>query len=105
VLGRYPWARAAFPELRPQIEAANTAFKLISTANESFRPFLKAIHGNHFVPVSFSQIDNLVGVCRRIEMHTNPTFKNYAGGSITESQEDIIARHLETTDEAETPET
>jgi len=90
VTGMYAWTRAAFPELTPQFNAANTAFKLIRSAPADQRPFLKAIHGNHFVPVSYSQIENLVGVCKHVMTYHSATFGNYGGGSMTEAQRNIV---------------
>lgn len=94
VLGMYEWTRTAFPELRPAMNAANAAFKLIQTAPAATRPFLKAIHGNNFVPVAYSQIEGLVGVCREIATYQSSTVANYGGGSITDTQQRIIADHM-----------
>jgi len=92
-LGRHAWMRSAFPELLPELHAANTAFKLIGKAAPEQRSFLKAIHGNHFVPVNLRQINNLVGVCREVEAVDNPSFANYRGGTITDQQRAIVEKH------------
>jgi len=97
VLGKYAWVRAAFPELHPEMKAANAAFQLLLTAPADLRPFVKAIHGNQFIPVGFSQIENLVGVCKKVESYTNATFANYRGGKITEQQEAIVVARMEAT--------
>jgi len=90
VTGMYAWTRAAFSELTPQFNAANVAFKLIKSAPADQRPFLKAIHGNRFVPVSYNQIENLVGVCKHVMTYHSATIGNYGGGSMTEAQRNIV---------------
>lgn len=92
---KHPWIRTDFPELKPELAAANEAQNIIKAAPSSDRSFLKAIHGNHFVPVNYSQIDNLTGVCRTILQKTTPSYKNYRGGKITDGQKAIIESHTE----------
>lgn len=91
---RHPWVRTSFPELQPDLQAANQAQTIIKRAPSQDRSFLKAIHGNNFVPVSYSQIDNLTGVCKEILKRTIPSYQNYGGGKITEAQLAKINEHL-----------
>jgi hypothetical protein len=91
---RHPWIRTDFPELKPDLEAANEAQAIIRSAPSRERSFLKAIHGNNFVPVNYSQIDNLTGVCKEILKRTIPSYQNYGGGKVTESQLTIINNRL-----------
>jgi hypothetical protein len=91
---RHPWIRTTFPELQPDLSAANEAQKIIRMAPGRERSFLKAIHGNNFVPVNYSQIDNLTGVCKEILKRTVPSYQNYGGGKVTESQLNRINEKL-----------
>jgi len=93
---RHPWIRMRFPELIPDLTAANEAQKIIRSAPSRDRSFLKAIHGNNFVPVQYSQIDNLTGVCKEILKRTVPSYQNYAGGKVTDSQLERINQELGT---------
>jgi hypothetical protein len=83
---KHPWIRTDFPELIPELAAANEAQKIIRQAPGRERSFLKAIHGNNFVPVNYAQIDNLTGVCKEVLKRSTPSYQNYSGGRITESQ-------------------
>jgi hypothetical protein len=94
------WIRDEFPELAPEFAAANSAQNIIRKAPGHERSFLKAIHGNAFVPVSYSDIDNLTGVCKDILRRTTPSFQNYQGGKITESQTARLDAKLGTPDVA-----
>lgn len=91
---RHPWIRMDFPELKPDLDAANEAQNIIRMAPSRERSFLKAIHGNNFVPVNYSQIDNLTGVCKEVLKRTIPSYQNYGGGKITESQLARVNRKL-----------
>lgn len=91
---RHPWIRTSFTELQPDLRAANEAQNIIRSAPSRERSFLKAIHGNNFVPVNYSQIDNLTGVCKEILKRTVPSYQNYGGGKVTESQLQIINERL-----------
>lgn len=90
------WILSEFPELRPELEAANKAQQTLKKAVGEERSFLKAIHGNNFVPVNYSQIDNLTGVCREILKRTVPSYASYQGGKITEDQAVRIADRIGT---------
>lgn len=83
---KHPWVRTDFPELAPELAAMNEAQKIIRQAPGRERSFLKAIHGNNFVPVNYAQIDNLTGVCKEILKRSTPSYQNYGGGRVTESQ-------------------
>lgn len=91
---KHPWVRTEFPELRPELSAANAAQQLLKKAPGQERSFLKAIHGNNFVPVSYSAIDNLTGVCREILKVTTPSYANYDGGKVTDDQVAKVSRLL-----------
>jgi len=92
---KHPWIRADFPELKPELAAANQAQNIIKRAPGGERSFLKAIHGNAFVPVNYSEIDNLTGVCKEILKRTTPSYQNYRGGKFTASQLAIINAHTD----------
>jgi len=92
---KHQWIRTDFPELKPELQAANDGQKIIKTAPASHRPFLKAIHGNQFVPVMYSELDNVLGVCKEILKRTTPSYQNYDGGKITEAQLAKINTHAE----------
>jgi hypothetical protein len=90
---KHPWIRTDFPELKPELEAVNKAQQIIRRVPGEERSFLKAIHGNNFVPVNYAQIDNLTGVCREILKRTTPSYASYGGGKITADQmARIVAR-------------
>lgn len=93
---KHPWIRTEFPELRPELHAANEAQNLLKQAPGRERSFLKAIHGSSFVPVSYSEIDNLLGVCRECLKRTVPSYQNYNGGRITSNQLTQINKHFGT---------
>nr|QXN75409.1 MAG: RNA-dependent RNA polymerase [Grapevine-associated negative single-stranded RNA virus 1] len=91
---KYPWIREEFPELRVEFNEANNGFQIIKKAPGNLRSFLKAIHGNNFVPVNYQEIDNLTGVCKTVLKRTTPSYQNYRGGKITEAQEQKIITKL-----------
>jgi len=91
---KHPWIRTDFPELQPELHAANEAQQAIKRGAAVDRTFLKAIHGNHFVPVNYNQIVNLTGVCRAVLVRTTPSYKNYGGGKITDKQAARINERL-----------
>jgi hypothetical protein len=93
---KHPWIRTDFPELRPELSAANVAQSILRTAPGHERSFVKAIHGSNFVPVNYSEIDNLTGVCKEILKRTTPSYQNYGGGRITEFQLNVINAKLGT---------
>jgi hypothetical protein len=83
---KHPWIRSDFAELMPELAAANEAQKILRQAPGRERSFLKAIHGSNFVPVSYAQIDNLLGVSKEVLKRSTPSYQNYSGGRITDSQ-------------------
>jgi hypothetical protein len=92
------WIREEFPELAPEFAAANEAQQILKRAPGHERSFLKAIHGNAFVPVNYSNIDNLTGVCKEILKRTTPSYQNYDGGKVTDSQLQRLNVRLSPTD-------
>jgi hypothetical protein len=92
---KHPWIRTDFPELKPELAAANEAQNIIRRAPGAERSFLKAIHGNAFVPVNYSDIDNLTGVCKEILKRTTPSYQNYNGGKTSNAQIAIINQHTD----------
>lgn len=90
---KYPWVRTSFTALRPEFNAAQQAQVAIRRAPPQDRSFLKAIHGNAFVPVVYTEIENLTGVCKEIMKRTTPSYQNYGGGKITQAQLEIINNH------------
>nr|AWY11039.1 hypothetical protein [Sclerotinia sclerotiorum negative-stranded RNA virus 6] len=92
---KYRWIVTSFPELAPELEAANKAFQVIGAAPASTRPFLKAIHGSEFVPVAYAEINNLVGVCKEVLTRTTPSYMNYHGGEANAHQKQIIDSYLQ----------
>lgn len=94
---KHPWIRSEFPELRPELNAANQGQLILRRAPPQDRPFLKAIHGNAFVPVNYSEIDNLTGVCKEVLKRTTPSYQNYDGGKVTDAQLAKINKHIDVT--------
>jgi len=92
---KHPWIRTEFNELKPEFAAANNAQQIIKRAPGIERSFLKAIHGNSFVPVNYSEIDNLTGVCKEILKRTTPSYQNYDGGKVTAAQLAKINSHAD----------
>lgn len=92
---KHPWIRSEYPELRPELAAANEAQQIIKRASGRDRSFLKAIHGANFVPVNYSQIEILLGVCKEVLKRTTPSYQNYGGGKITDAQLQVINNHLD----------
>jgi hypothetical protein len=84
---KFKWIRTEFPELMPEIIAAQAGMVAINKGEPKSRSFLKAIHGAGFVPVAYSDIKNLTGVCKFILKETTVTYAQYDGGQVTESQE------------------
>lgn len=89
------WILNEFPELKPELAAANEAQNIIRRAPGKQRSFLKAIHGSAFVPVNYAQIDNLLGVCKEVLKRVTPSYQNYGGGRVTEAQLARINQHTE----------
>lgn len=90
---KHPWIRTDFPELKPELAAANLAQQILARASVEQRSFLKAIHGNAFVPVDYSSINNLTGVCKEVLKRTTPSYANYNGGKVTAAQLAKINAH------------
>lgn len=90
------WMLTEFADLKPEFQAANNAQIVIRNAPPAERSFLKAIHGNAFVPVNYNDINNLLGVSKEILKRTVPTYANYDGGRITSTQIEVIERRLGT---------
>jgi hypothetical protein len=91
---RYPWVRTDFPELKPDLAAAEAAQKIIRTVPASHRSFAKSIYGNTFVPIAQSEMTGLLGVCKNIMARTTTTYANFGGGSLTERQQQHIENKL-----------
>lgn len=100
---KHDWIRSDFPELKPELAAANAAQNIIKGAPGHERSFLKAIHGNMFVPVSYGEISNLLGVCKEVLTRTTPSYANYKGGKATEDQIRRVLLRLNTTGEVIEP--
>jgi hypothetical protein len=93
---KFPWIRNDFPEFHPELMAAQNGIRAIAQVETpGLRPFLKAIWGNNFVPVQYSAINNLLGLCKYVLTETTPTYANYAGGArISNAHEERIRKHL-----------
>jgi hypothetical protein len=93
---KYPWIRTEFPELNPELVAAQNGIRAISTVETpGLRPFIKAIWGSNFVPVQYSTINNLLGVCKYVMVETTPSYENYAGGArVSNIHEQRIREHI-----------
>jgi len=98
---KYPWVRTKFPALQVEFTAANNAQRVIRKAPAYQRPFLKAIFGNSFVPITSGQVGNLFGVCKLVMSFTVPTYRNYNGGHLTDEQRDVIQKMFQV--EPDTP--
>jgi hypothetical protein len=88
------WLREDFPELRPELEAADRAQQALRSIDAPFRPFAKAVFGSAWVPLPQSEASNLLGVSRSIMSHFVPSYKNFGGGYTTPRQDAIIADRL-----------
>lgn len=89
-----PWIRHEFPELAPELEAANDGQTMIRMADPPTRPFIKTIFGSQFVPVAQKDVANLLGVCKEVMQHFVPTMAQFRGGYITANQQAIVAARL-----------
>lgn len=84
---KHRWILSEFPELMPEVQAAQQGLVSINRGIPRERSFLKAIHGAAYVPVSYQSVQNLVGICKFILKETTVTYAQYGGGQVTESQE------------------
>lgn len=100
---KYDWFLTDFPELKPELTAANKGQLSIRRADVTVRPFLKAIFGNSYVPVSQNEINNAFGLAKYILSKTQPTLARYNGGMYTDEQEQKVIKRLEASGEI-TPE-
>lgn len=91
---KYPWIRTDFPELIPELGAASMAQQRVRQAEPAMRPFVKAIWASDFVPMSYQQTSNLLGVCKRVLEQSNPSYVRYNGGKILPHQEAYIRKKL-----------
>jgi len=91
---RYDWIRTDFPELRPDLAAAEAAQRIIRSVPEAHRAFAKPIYGNTFVPASQADIRGLLGVCKNILARTTTTYARFGGGVLTERQQAHIDAKL-----------
>jgi hypothetical protein len=91
-LVKHRWIVDEFPEVKPEVEAAQQGLVAINKGAPHERSFLKAIYGASFVPVQYSQIANLTGLCKQVLKETTVSYANYRGGQVTESQEIKLAQ-------------
>jgi hypothetical protein len=84
---KFRWIKDEFPELAPEFKTANDGINAINKGEPKYRSFLKAIHGAGFVPVSYADITNLLGVCKFVLKETTISYAQYDGGKVTDSQE------------------
>jgi hypothetical protein len=91
---RWGWLRADFPELKPELEAAQSGVMLIRQIVPPDRSFCKSIYGDAFVPVNPQDISNVFGVCKYALRQVIPTYDTYLGGLVTESQKAYIDSKL-----------
>lgn len=89
-----PWVRTDFPEIRIELEMANAGQNAIKEADPPLRPFIKAIYGSAFVPVAQNDIQNLLGISKRIMSHYVQTFSGFRGGRTTPEQDAKIDARL-----------
>jgi len=93
---KYPWIRTDFPEFNPELASAQNGIRAISTVETpGLRPFVKAIWGSNFVPVQYSSINTLLGVCKYVMIETTPSYEHYGGGArISSVHEQRVRDHL-----------
>jgi len=91
-LMKWEWIRTEFPELRPEVEAANAGFKLIRAAPPATRPFLKVIHGDRFVPTHYQDIKRLMGMAKYLLLEAHDTLSNFSGGAMPEEWREKVDR-------------
>ncbi|UYL95359.1 MAG: nucleoprotein [Sanya Mymon tick virus 1] len=91
---KYSWIRTEFPELASELRVANIGQKNIRRLPAGERPFCKAIYGNRFVPMKQLDVDNLLGVSKYCMMALNPKYANFAGGTVSDAQEEKLNRLL-----------
>lgn len=89
---KHKWIVTEFPELKPEIEAAQAGLLSVAKGAPHERSFLKAIHGSSYVPVAYSSVTNLTGVCKFILKETTVSYAQYDGGKVTDSQEAKLTR-------------
>jgi hypothetical protein len=92
---KYTFLRKEMPELASELSAANEGQKAIRRINVAERPFCKAIYGNQFVPISQSEISNLLGVCKLAMSFTIDSYRNFDGGNVSERQEEFVRSRIE----------
>jgi hypothetical protein len=88
------WLREDFPELRPELEAADRAQSVLRAVDPPLRPFAKAIYGSAWVPLSQGEVSNLLGVSKKIMTHFVQSYARFGGGYTTPQQDAIIANRL-----------
>lgn len=88
------WVREIFPEIKPELEAADQAQQTLRAVEAPLRPYIKAIFGSQFVPVSQAQVGNLLGISLKVMSHYVETYRNFRGGFTTPQQDHIIAVRL-----------
>lgn len=86
-LVRHTWIVEEFPDLKPEINAAQEGLNSINKGRPSERSFLKSIYGAQYVPVSYTAIQNLTGVCKFVLKETTKSYEHYDGGLVTANQE------------------
>jgi len=89
---KHRWIVDEFPEIHAELRAAQEGFNSISKAAPADRSFLKAMHGPAYVPVAYSSIKNLTGLCKFVLKETTISYANYEGGEVTEAQEAKLVR-------------
>lgn len=95
-LTRFPFLATLFPHMASDINAVQRAHTYILTRepNAKRRPFLKCIHGNAWTPVNLSEINSILGACKYVLRHKYPSYTNYGGGAISNTERDAIDRYM-----------
>jgi len=88
------WLLTDFPELRPELEAADRAQQVLRAVDAPVRPFVKAIYGSAWVPIAQNEVSNLLGVSKKVMTHFTPSYARFGGGFTTAGQDAIIAMRL-----------
>lgn len=90
VLMQYPTLIQFLPHLNAEFQAADAGISKVMALPNAERSFCKSIYGSKFVPVQYSDIKRLLGICVYIGQKAEPNLANFKGGQLAEMDKDII---------------
>lgn len=79
-----------FPHWKMEILACSNGISRVMALPPAERSFCKAIYGSKFIPVQYSDISHILGICVYIGSKFEPTLANFKGGVLSDVDRSIV---------------